>query len=170
MKYRFPFSPPNRADRTRLPALLVAVLAMAAIVQLLGARNDPLPVGLPAVQTARNFDLPVVRPITAAAIITGRPLFAPRQMSIATAAAVTAPAVLGGATVVGSISVRGRSYAVIRRADRSTVNLPVGGFEKGWRLVAIGSDSATFTKGEERRALDFGAAQATGEPEQAPSP
>jgi len=166
LRYRFPLSSPRRADGTVLPAVLAALLALAFAAQLVWAGDEAdLPPVL-AVSAARaNFAAPAVMPVAVPAVVFERPLFAPRQSLTATATATAAaPPALGGAVVAGTATIRGRTFAVVRRADGTVANVALGGRVGGWRLVALGQDGAVFVRSGERLQVAYGA-QAAATPE-----
>lgn len=169
MKFRFPLSLPNRADGTLLPGILVALLAAALGVQLWAANAEPdLPPVLAVGATRLVTAIPTIAPVKAARVIFDRPLFAPRQAMTA-ATGFGQPLVLGGASVAGMVSVRGRSYAVIRRANGEVSNLAIGGLVNGWRLVSLRADGAAFVKDSVRQDIAYGAAAIRPTEEDAPA-
>ncbi|WP_293880050.1 hypothetical protein [Sphingomonas sp.] len=169
MKFRFLLSLPNRTDETLLPAILAGLLVAAIITQLLWASDaQDLPPVLPVGAAHANFGAPAVAPVGLPGVILARPIFAPRKSALAGAGGGPPP-ILGGATVAGAMSVHGRSYAVVRRADRTTSNVGIGGVVGGWRLVALGDASAIFVRGRDRRTIAFGAQGAPPNPDAAPA-
>lgn len=86
-------------------------------------------------------------------ILRGSPIFSPERTARANEAA-TSP--LGGAAVAGSISIRGRGFAVMQLPGGRIVHLPVGGSYAGMRLTALGPDNALFLAGGKRIAVPFG--------------
>lgn len=160
MKLRFPLSPPRAEDGTLLPAALLALLAGAAALQLLFARDSSLPgegVGRVAPALAgvevRHRDVPPV--------ILARPLFSPtrsmeaRPITLADTAAVGP---LEGAVPVGMIA-RGRAARLfLRLADGSVRTLGIGSTYLGWRLTGLSASGATFARGGEKISIDYGSA------------
>lgn len=166
MKSRLPISLPNRADGTILPGALAAALLAALFAQLAWADAAPeLPPVLAVTQARSAVFQPTPSSAPVPSVILDRPLFAPRQSNV-NAADAAPPPILGGMTVAGTVSVRGRTFAVLRRPNGRAINLPVGSSVAGWRLRAIGEASATFVRGGERREIAFGnqPAQAAEEP------
>lgn len=88
-------------------------------------------------------------------ILSEQSIFSPaRTANTGTDQAIQAP--LGGATVAGTVSIRGRSYAVVQRPDGAIVRLAVGGRYEGWRLRSLSSAGAVFDKGAQRLPITFG--------------
>lgn len=155
MKFRFPLSLPSRADGTFLPAGLASVLVLALAAQLLAAGDGPELPPAPAVGAARsNFQAPVYQRVGVPPAIFSRPLFGPRQPP--TIGDGAPPPAIGGATVAGTMSVRGRTYAVIRRGNGAVINLRVGGSVEGWRLLSLGPSGAVFQKANDKRTIAYG--------------
>jgi hypothetical protein len=75
------------------------------------------------------------------------------------AAAPTGP--LGGAAVAGSISVRGRTFAIIQLPNGQVGRLPLGGRLGGLRLIALNPDAAVFQSGSKRVRVPYGSASFT---------
>jgi hypothetical protein len=146
-----------------VPALLTGLLGLALVTQTLVMNREPeLPPAI-AVGAARlSFRSPVLRPVTVPPVIFVRPLFAPRQ-SPGNSLNAGPPPILGGGVVAGTVTIRGRSYAVVRRSTGAVVNLPVGGTISGWRLTTLGPQGAVFEKGRERRTVPYGTQPAAGE-------
>ena len=169
MKFRYHLSLPSRADDTILPAVLAGALALMFGVQLWLSGSDPeLPPALAVGASQANTAVPAMTPVGADRIIFDRPLFAPRQSL--TAASQAGPAyAIGGAIVAGTVAIRGRSFAVVRRPNGVVTNLGIGGSIDGWRLVALPSDGAVFVKNKERRVIPYGAAAVPVAEEDAPS-
>ncbi len=162
-------SVPNRADDTILPAVLAGLLAVLLAVQLLLSGADPdLPPALAVSASRTKTTIPEMAPVVAARVIFDRPLFAPRQ-SLTAALRTGAASMIGGALVAGTVSIRGRSFAVVRRANGDVMNLGIGGVIDGWRLVALQAGGAVFVKGKESRVLAYGAAAFAPAEEDAPS-
>ena len=155
MRFQVPLSFPNRADRTVLPAALASLLALAFGLQLIWTSSEPdLPPVLAVGAARSNAAPPKIVPTATSPIVLERPLFAPRQsVSVANGAL---PSILGGAMVAGTVSIRGRTFAVIRRPNGTASNLSVGGSVAGWRLVSLGQQAAVFVKGAERREIAYG--------------
>lgn len=92
-------------------------------------------------------------------ILLERPVFSPGRTATGAAdQAIQAP--LGGAVVAGTVSVKGRSYAVVQRPDGVVVRLAVGARYAGWRLRSLSSTGAVFDQGAQRLSLTFGVAPA----------
>ena len=161
MRFRFPLSLPNRAEGTLLPALLGAVLAATLIAQLMWAARAPeLPAALPLPAPFARAQVPVIAPASASAEIFRRPIFAPRQ-SASLASAGAPPPMLGGAVVAGTVSVRGRTFAVVRRPNGTSFNMAVGSRLNGWSLVGLRAEGAIFVKGNAKQLMAYGAQPVT---------
>ena len=132
---------PNRADRSVLPALLTALLALMvglqfflpeeaepqflpgrAVVPIVGGQASPLFLADPA--------------------IVNNALFAPGRGRGKTAA--IGP--LDGATFVGVVRGKGFARAVLQQPDGQAVSVPVGGSYRGWRLISLVNANATFMR------------------------
>lgn len=158
MKFRFPLSLPNRADATLVPGVLSGILVAMLGMQLWLANLAPeQPPVLPVNVKLANRTVPVLPQTAAPQAIFDRPLFAPRQ-SMNTAANASPQAALGGAMVAGTVTIRGRSVAVVRRLDGSVANVGIGGVVGGWRLVALRAENAVFAKGSEQRLIPYSGA------------
>lgn len=156
LKFRFPLSAPQRADRSLLPGVLASLLATLLVVQIVVPVESEIAAGvLPPVRAPRFSDFAMTASADPAPIL-ARPLFAPRLSMIGTGQGPTQ--VLGGASVAGTMAIRGRTVAIVRRADGSVRYLSPGGVIDGWRLVGLTSSGARFQKGAERLELPFGAA------------
>lgn len=91
-------------------------------------------------------------------------IFAPTR-TLQLKGAEGAPSPLQGASVAGSITVRGRSYAVIQRSDGQIVRLPIGGRIAGQRLVSLSPEGALFQSGGQRSRIPYGTSARPAEPE-----
>ncbi len=155
MRFQFPLSFPSRADRTVLPAALAGVLVLVFGLQLIWTRIDPdLPPVMAVGAALSKVAVPKIVPATTSLAIFARPLFAPRQS--AAVANGASPPMFGGAIVAGTVSIRGRTFAVIRQANGATSNMSIGGTLDGWRLVSLGQQAAVFVKGAVRREIEYG--------------
>lgn len=146
-----------------LPALLALLLAVLLIVQFLIVA----PVDLPetAFGVGRNAaSLPIVaRNAVADRAIAENDVFSPLRSTAGGADAV-ASGPLGGVVLAGSVSVGGRSYAMVIAPGGKVSRLAPGGSINGWRLLNLGASGARFGRGSERLDLPFG-----GSAPQAPS-
>jgi hypothetical protein len=163
LKLRFPPAPPSRADRTLLPAALVAVLAFAAVLQLLVTDAVELP---PAGPIGVGAPLPPVREPDVRGVpgvILSRPLFAPPASGgAASEGDEAAPAdPLGGAAILGTIGIGRARYAMVRQAG-AVRRVTIGGSIAGWRVLALGDEGAVLGRGAERLRRGYGAGAATG--------
>lgn len=149
---------PSRADGTLLPALLAAVLAVAALLQFALTDGVALPptgpvgVGAPVSPVAD----PVPRGIPGAVL--ARPLFAPSATSGGGGggAADAAPAdPLGGAQIAGSIGVGRTRVAIVTLPGGRLRRVGIGGVIAGWRLVALTDEGAVLARGRERLRRGF---------------
>jgi hypothetical protein len=141
-----------------LPAILAGVLVVAAGAQILLPHSVELPPGRAAGRVVAAYLAPAVDRIAVPGVILAQPLFAPRRADAGAPGGIE-PA-LGGAVVAGTVSVRGRSFAVVRRADGQIGNLPIGGRIAGWRLVALSAQGAAFVKEGKRIEVAYGAVAA----------
>lgn len=150
MKFPLALPRPNRADRSRLPAALAALLALALAAQF----ALTAPVELPEAGGGRPFRLPAVSlpPVFADPAIVQRPLFAPNRRASAADGAAANDA-LSGALAVGSASVRGAVRLFMRTADGKLVVLGIGSRLDGWRLDAVTPAGAQFSRGAERQTI-----------------
>ena len=150
----------DREPEARLPALLAGLLVAALVLQFLLVEEPELPpagavpAALPRVSQP---DLAVGGP---AGAILARGLFTPRLASpdaaAASGAAAPPPPPLGGASVAGSVTIRGSRYAVVAIPGRGVVRMRPGARYRGWTLRAIDEGGATFSRGRERLRLPFG--------------
>lgn len=153
---------PSRADRSRLPAALTALLAGLLALQF--ALSPPIE--LPEGGGGRPFRLPAVSlpPVFADPAIIQRPLFAPNRRASAADGPAASDA-LSGALAVGSASVRGAVRLFLRTAEGPIVVLAPGSRIDGWRLDAVTPAGAQFSRGVERRTIPI---SSTPQPRQAP--
>jgi len=163
LKHRFRISPPHHDEHTLLPAVLVALLVVAVVMQLLWTSEPDLPesgVGRVASRDAAFM----VPPTFIAPVIMARPLFSPSRSASAGPVGAGASGPLGGAVVVGSL-VRGRAARLfLKTPDGAVKVLALGGSYLGWQLVATTAESAQFARGSERIKVNFGSqAPATNE-------
>jgi hypothetical protein len=158
LKLQFPLPLPTRANRAAMPALCTAVLGVLAALQLALTSAVELPAqgwGGGGVRSA----LPAIGHVGIDPLLTRSPIFSPTR----TAAAPDgqgALAPLGGAMVVGAITVSGRALAIVQHANGSVTRLPLGASLSGMRLVALGRDGATFATATGRLQVAFGSAPA----------
>lgn len=152
---RFALPVPDRSSR--LPAMLCAVLGVAFCVQLLiVGGTGPLPAAVAGSARLPNFVVPTLEPVSAARVIVDRPIFSPRRSTSQVQGGQAAAAILDGATIGGTVRIGNRRYGVVRYADGRIQNVGVGALVSGWRLVALGPDSAQFARGGERLTLPYG--------------
>ncbi len=167
MTFRFPLSFPSRAEGTILPGVLASVLVIALVIQLVSADREPdLPPVLAIGASRVDFDMPAVPPVSTPPVIFDRPLFAPRQSLVAGPSNKALP--LGGALVAGTVAIRGRAFAVIRRANVTVSNIAIGGAVDGWRLIALRPEGAVFVKNNVRHQIAYGATRFAAVEENAP--
>lgn len=166
LKLLLPFPRPRRADHTRLPAALSALLA-AGVVLLFA---------LPATEALRDdivvapLRLPPLNIATTAAdpSIAARTLFTPtRSDSVGSsgsgrgaAGVVAAPLPLGGARIAGVSIVGGRTRVFVEAPGGKVRAVGRGSAYLGWRLAGVGGDSVEFRRGGERLRLVVGATAA----------
>lgn len=151
---------PQRSRGTLLPAVLAAALLLGALIQLVGSpAAEPISPAPPLRPRIGANDSLTIRSIGIPDEISARPLFAPR-IAPGDAAADNQAAALGGVTLAGTVSLRGRRYAVIRKPDGGFANLGVGAVVAGWKLLRLGPESAGFSNGSERIEVPYGGAAA----------
>lgn len=158
---------PRRADRTLLPAALMALLAVVLVGQLLMPSAVELP-DAPIVRPLRLAPL-VVPGVTVDPEILARPLFAPNRRDDA-GPDVSKASPLEGARAVGIVSIRGAARVFLQAPDGTVSRIGIGGVYRGWRLVRI-TPNPTFVRGIETAVLPVTAsappaAPAVAEPEQ----
>ena len=146
-----------------LPAALVAVLALAAVVQLAVTDAVELP---PAGPIGVGAPLPPVRepqPRGVPGLILSRPLFAPPVSAGAGGEEGEGAAAdpLGGVAILGTVAVGRIRYAVVQQGG-VTRRVGVGGTVAGWRVLALGQDGAVLGRGAERLRRDYGAGTGNG--------
>lgn len=162
---RAPLARPTRANGALLPALCAGLLAGLAGLQFAMTANPELPEPGFAGGGARSV-LPLIAGSAVPEVLARSSIFAPTR-TLQAKSEGGAPSPLQGASVAGAVSVRGRSYAVIQRADGQIVRLPVGGRIAGQRLVSLSPDGAIFQSGATRSRIPYGTtvAPAAAEPE-----
>jgi hypothetical protein len=140
-----------------MPSVLAAVLLCLLVGQALMPTEPKLPETRLPIGRALQPPMPAMPAAPSASAILERPLFAPRQNLLkGTEGGKASP--LGEATIAGSLVIRGRAAAVVRRANGQVFYLPIGGSIAGWRLIRLDAASASFRKGSETAELAFGAA------------
>jgi hypothetical protein len=145
---------PTRANRAFLPATCAIALAVLSGLQFALTSGDEVPLAAGAGGGARA-NLPLISAVAVPGILTDRPIFAPaRTTSAAKAAGLATP--LKGAQVAGTITVQGRTYAVVQEVGGRIIRLPVGGHYVGWQLSALTSQGAVFRQGSARLSVTFG--------------
>lgn len=158
MKYRLSLAKPTRANHALVPALCVAALALGLVLQLALVGEVEMPDEGWSGGGARA-KMPTIAGQFVPKILLTRSIFSPtRTANSDVGQAIEAP--LGGAIVAGTVSIRGRSYAVVQRPDGVIVRLAVGGRYAGWRLRSLSSAGAIFDQGAQRLAITFGVAPA----------
>lgn len=158
MKFLLSLAKPTRANHALAPALCATALALGILLQL--ALTVDVEMSDESASGGRTrAEMPPITGQFAPPILLERPVFSPgRTAKNATDQAIHAP--LGGATVAGTVSVKGRSHAVIQRPDGVIVRLAVGGRYAGWRLRSLSSTGAIFDQGGQRLSMTFGVAPA----------
>ena len=135
---------PLRGSGTRMPLLLVPVLAGMAVLQVASPQRIDLPPGGPVarVGVAALPDAPptvIVPPVLAA-----RDLFAPS----AKAGGATGPAdPLNGAVIAGVVQQGPRRVGIVQQTGGKLRYVAVGGAIAGWRLAALNPAEARLTRG-----------------------
>lgn len=154
LKLRSPLARPSRANGALVPACCAAVLAGLAGLQLVLTGDVALPAPGWSGGGAR-----VVMPSIAGAAIPAKllenPIFSPAR----TGSSVVAEGPLGATSVAGAITISGRSFAMIARADGAIVRLPVGGRLDGMQLLALSPEGAIFRKDGKRIFVAYGPAR-----------
>lgn len=168
MTFQFPSFFPRRADGTVLPSVLASLLAVTLAIQFVAADRAPeLPPMLAVGANRVDLDVPAFAAVSAAPILFARPLFAPRQSLIAGSSSQTLP--LGGASVAGTVAIRGRTFAVVRRANGTVSNIAIGSAVGGWRLIALRPEGAVFVKNNVRHQIAYGATPSAASEEDVPT-
>jgi len=156
LKLTFPLPPPRRDDGSLLPALLSAVLVIAAGAQLSLASAVDLP-SVAVVPPPRPAVLPALPPAALVpAPLLARAMFTPSRLP--TADAPSTP--LDGAVIEGAVRTRGHAHIIVRLSDGHIRNMAPGDVVAGWRLLSIGDGAALMSRGGERRRFPFGASAA----------
>lgn len=158
-----------RASLPAAPALTAAALAAALVAQLVLPWSEPPPETLPPRARAVPQSALPVPPVASRSIIAARNLFAPTRVAdsprgpVAGAGATAAapPNPIDGATLLGTARGRNLATAVIRDAGGKVVPLRLGEALGGWRLIAVGQDTARMARRGEVRRLRLGVAVAT---------
>ncbi|MGV3510860.1 MAG: hypothetical protein ACO1OX_02535 [Novosphingobium sp.] len=156
MKLPFLLYLPRREDDSMFPALLALVLAVLMVVQFL--ISDPIDLPEATVDIGRNTAAEpfVTDSVEAARIIVESDVFSPvRSAGGGGDASFADP--LGGAIVAGSLSVRGRAYAMVISPGGQVSRLAPGSRINGWTLLSLSSNGARFGRGTERIDLSYGA-------------
>lgn len=138
------------------------MLGVAAMLQL--AITDPVALPAPG-PIGVGSPLPVVRdppPRGVPGAILSRPLFAPPLTGGAAAGEDGAAAAdpLEGATILGTVAVGRARYAVVQ-VGGATRRVAIGGTVAGWRLLALGADTAVLGRGRERLRRSYGSGTVT---------
>lgn len=168
LKLQFPLPLPTRANRAAMPALCTAVLTVLAALQLALTSAVELPAQGWSGGGVRSA-LPAIGHVGIDPLLMRSAIFSPTR----TAAAPNgdgSSALLGGARVVGAITVSGRALAIVQHADGSVIRLPLGASLSGMRLVALGRDGATFATATGRLLVAFGSAPAPAATEETEEP
>jgi hypothetical protein len=143
---------PSRDNGALMPALLCGVLVLMLALQFALPTGDELPAEVRRVVPARLAQSEVGRVVPDPIILRGA-LFSPGRGGGGANVAASGP--LDGAVVVGMVRGRGFARAVLQQSDGSAVSVPLGGGYRGWRLIALSSGNAIFSKEGERVALTF---------------
>lgn len=162
MKLPYPLPLPRREDGSLFPALLAVLLAALLLAQMMIV--DPVVLPEPALATARPAMVKpfVVDSAVAQKLIVQSDVFSPTR-SAGAGAGASAGGPLGGVMVAGSVSVAGRSYAMVVAPGGRISRMAPGGTINGWRLMRLDAGGAHFQRGSERIDLPYGgqAPQAT---------
>jgi len=176
LKSQLRFYAPNSANGSAVPALLVAVLAAGALMQIALPASDGVQAGSDPVHPPR-WELPVI----------GEPgapppglipwIFTPSRLGTVPVAgsadgeegdggAAKPPkprfGPLSGAWVVGSMRAKGPRAVIITPAHAAPVRLPMGGTWHGWTLTGIEETAARFRHGGKTHRINFGTAPVGG--------
>lgn len=156
MKLQFPLAIPTRANGALVPALCAAMLALLAALQFALTSDIELPEQGWSGGAARA-EMPQIAGRSTPPILRTASIFSPTRT--AQGEGTTGAALqLGGAAVAGTITVRGRSYAVVQRPDGQLIRLPVGGRLGGMQLIALLPEGAVFMAEGKRVQIAFGSA------------
>ncbi|MDT7933695.1 MAG: hypothetical protein RQ833_03710 [Sphingomonadaceae bacterium] len=143
-----------------VPALGAAAALIALVIQLALPGETPLPPA-PPVRSGRvrvAVAQPALPPVAVGVDIVRGTAFAPTR-SVAPGAGAQPGAAARPAqaiTLLGSARAGARAVAVFRDETGASVTTPVGGRVSGWRLIALGRDSAVVIRDGERRVLRLG--------------
>ncbi len=144
------------------PALCSLALTVLVAVQLALSGPAPLPEAA-AVGSAVRIAMPEAGPLPVDPVLRAAPLFSPaRTMAAARGDGDGAQTAW---QLAGSVTVRGRGYAVMLDPAGRVVRVPVGGSAGGMRLLSLSDGGAVFRRGGQRVVMGFGAAMAPRQPE-----
>lgn len=160
LKLPLTLPPPRRADRTRAPAAMAAVLAGMVVLQLALPRAVELPDGgaIPSLRLRAQQPNPVVND----RIILDRALFAPSRRNdivVTQTATGTTASPLGGAIAVGLVNARGAVRVFVQAPDGAVRALVRGDTYLGWQLTSIGASGVVFTRGSQTLKMPLAASQ-----------
>ncbi len=154
LKLLYPIPLPTRANRAFLPATCALALAVLSGLQFALTSGNEVPSTM-AIGGGARANLPLISAGAVPGVLTDHPIFAPARTAGAAKAAGTAMP-LKGAQVAGTITVQGRTYAVVQEIGGRIIRLPVGGHYAGWQLTALTSQAAMFRQGSARLPVTFG--------------
>jgi hypothetical protein len=142
------------------PALGAVATLIALVIQLALPWETPLPPAPPVRSAAARVAVaqPALPPVAVGVDISRGTVFAPTR-SVALSAGTQPGAAARPAqslTLLGSARAGARALAVFRDETGASVTTPVGGRVSGWRLIALGRDSAVVIRDGERRVLRLG--------------
>jgi hypothetical protein len=165
LKPRFPSWKPARANGALFPALCALALALLAAMQLLLTGPARLPDETGPRGGGVRAAMPEIRPGAVDPVLRAAPIFTPGRTMAGSEHGVSAGAdgagagsgLPGGWQLAGSVSVRGRAYAIVQDAAGRVIRLAPGGRIAGARLVSLSADGAVFVSGGQRMSIPFGA-------------
>ncbi len=99
--------------------------------------------------------LPGIAALAAPNVLLQRTIFSPLRTASGNSETV---ALSPGIAVAGTVTVRGRSFAIIQTPGGKIVRVPLGGRIGGMRLVALNPTGAEFIAQGKRISVAFGAA------------
>lgn len=147
---------PQRDEGAALPAGLALLLLLVIPLQLWAGVETVTPTATPGSVRIARAAPPAVGVVVAPPVILARNIF--QAPAVQPNGAPVATAALGGATVAGSVAVRGRRVAMIVLPGGRTAYLAPGRSLQGWTLVGLDTEGARFARDGKTLTVAFGAA------------
>ena len=155
LKLPFPLTLPPRGNPARLPALLVPVLVLAAVIQIALPDAAALP---PAGAVGRATATAVPQqqdPITVPPVLVQRGLFSPAAGG-GTSAASAPEDPLGGIVFAGTVQQGSVRYALVHMPDGRIIRLATGGQVRGWHLLELSPQGARIRRARTVMTVKYG--------------